>query len=134
MARIVLTRALAQQTDGTLEHVVAPGDVRSALDQLFDRYPRLRRYLLNDQSHLLEHISIFVNDELVGERVQLENTVGDGDTVFVLQAVSGGAARTRGAGTRRSRTYASQDDGERWRELLDHHAPVAAVRVSEIVD
>lgn len=112
MARIVLTRALAQQTDGTLEHVVSPGDVRSALDQLFDRYPRLRRYLLNDQSHLLEHISVFVNDELVGERVQLANTVGDGDTVFVLQAVSGGTARTRGAGTRRSRVYASQDDGD----------------------
>ncbi len=132
MARIVLTRALAQQTDGALEHIVSPGDVRSALDQLFDQYPRLRRYLLNDQSHLLEHISVFVNDELVGERVQLAHAVGDGDTVFVLQAVSGGTARTRGVGTRCGRVYASRDGGEPWQELVDHGAPMTAVRANAI--
>ena len=94
MARIILTRALAQQTDGMLEHQVMRGDVRSALEQLIDRYPHLRQVLLNDRSHLREHINVFVNDELVGERVRLVDAVGDGDTVFVLQSVSGGATRS----------------------------------------
>ena len=114
MARIILTRALAQQTDGALEHEVSPGDVRSALDQLIDRYPRLRRYLLTDQSHLREHINVFVNDDLVGERVRLANTVGDSDTVFVLQAVSGGAMTTHAAGEgtgRPSHTSRSREQG-----------------------
>ena len=92
MARIILTRALAQHTDGILEHGVRHGDVRSALDQLTDRFPPLKQILLNDRGQLREHINVFVNDELVGERTRLANAVGDGDTVFVLQSVSGGAA------------------------------------------
>jgi molybdopterin converting factor small subunit len=92
MARIILTRALAQHTDDVLEHRVTHGDVRSALEQLIERYPLLRQILLNDHAQLREHINVFVNDDLIDGRAQLANPVDDGDTVIVLQSVSGGAA------------------------------------------
>ena len=92
MARIILTRALAQHTDDILEHSVTHGDVRLALEQLIERYPLLGQILLNDHAQLREHINVFVNDDLIDERALLAAPVGDGDTVFVLQSVSGGAA------------------------------------------
>jgi molybdopterin converting factor small subunit len=95
VARILLTRALAAQTDGATEHQIEPGDVRGALTQLISRYPQLQRYLLTDQAHLREHINVFVNDELVSGRERLADRVAADDTVFVLQSVSGGRGSDR---------------------------------------
>ena len=91
MPELVLTRALAVQTMGELEYDVPNGTVREALTSVFDRQPTLRRYLLADDGALRRHVNIFVNEELIEDRHGLSDSVGDGDRIHVLQAVSGGS-------------------------------------------
>jgi sulfur-carrier protein len=90
MPELVLTRVLAVQTMGELEYDVPSGTVRDALTSVFERQPTLRRYLLADDGALRRHVNIFVNEELIEDRRGLSDSVGDGDRIHVLQAVSGG--------------------------------------------
>ncbi|MBT5773196.1 MAG: MoaD/ThiS family protein [Dehalococcoidia bacterium] len=75
---------------GKLEYEVPGGTVREALLWVFERQPTLRRYLLTDDGALRRHVNIFVNEELIRDRQGLSDTIGEGDRVQVLQAVSGG--------------------------------------------
>lgn len=54
------------------------------------RFPGLRRYLLEDQGALRQHVNIFVNGERIRDRDRLSDALNEGDEVFVLQALSGG--------------------------------------------
>lgn len=69
---------------------VTGGTVREALDAVFEGSPKLRHYLLDDQGRLRKHVKVFVNDRAVTDRERLSDRVGDGDEVFVFQALSGG--------------------------------------------
>ena len=90
MPELVLTRALSVQTMGELEYEVPGGTVRDALLSVFERQPTLRRYLLTDDGALRRHVNIFVNEELIEDRQRLSDSIGEGDRIQVLQAVSGG--------------------------------------------
>jgi molybdopterin synthase sulfur carrier subunit len=77
-------------------HVSAPpaevdgGSVREVLDRIFEDNPRLRGYVLDDQGRLRKHVAVFVNGEMIEDRVTLRDGLGHGDEVFVMQALSGG--------------------------------------------
>ncbi len=68
---------------------VAARTVREALEQAFDREPRLRGYLLDDQGVLRKHMAVFVNGVAVRDRRHLADPVEEGE-VAVIQALSGG--------------------------------------------
>jgi sulfur carrier protein ThiS len=63
--------------------------VREALEQVFEREPRLRGYLLDDQGTLRRHMAVFVNGNRVKDRRTLADPISEGE-VAVLQALSGG--------------------------------------------
>ena len=65
---------------------VAGDTVGAALSALFEREPRLRGYVLDDQGEIRRHVAIFVG----GERRALAHAVGPEDHIYVLQALSGG--------------------------------------------
>lgn len=54
------------------------------------RYPGLSAYFVDDQGRLREHVNIFVGNQLIRDRQQLSDPVKDGDTVHIMQALSGG--------------------------------------------
>jgi molybdopterin converting factor small subunit len=64
--------------------------VRAVLEEVFAQNPRLRAYLLDEHARLRRHVSVFVNDRAVDDRVALSDPVAPGDEVFVFQALSGG--------------------------------------------
>ena len=64
--------------------------VRDVLDVVFVRNPRLPGYVLDDQRALRKHVNVFVAGIAVADRVGLRDTVPDGCTVFIVQALSGG--------------------------------------------
>jgi molybdopterin synthase sulfur carrier subunit len=64
--------------------------VREALDAVFVVRSTLRGYLLDDQGALRRHVNVFVNGELVRDRAALSDQVGDGDEIYVFQALTGG--------------------------------------------
>ena len=89
MPRVVFTPNLER-------HVAAPSaevsgrSVREVLDRVFEDNPRLRSYVLDDQGRLRQHVVVFVNGEMIEDRVTLEDGLGQDDEVFVMQALSGG--------------------------------------------
>jgi hypothetical protein len=83
-------------TSTLLRHVDVPGaqveggTVRQALDRYFESNPRVRRYVLDDQGALRKHVAIFLNQELISDRVGLSDPVSANDDIYVAQALSGG--------------------------------------------
>ena len=89
MAKIAFTTNIQR-------HVVcpdadAPGrTVREVLDKVFADNPQARSYVLDDQSALRKHITIFVDGTMIGDRVRLSDPVSDTSRIYVFQALSGG--------------------------------------------
>ena len=69
---------------------VDAGTVREALERAFEREPRLRGYLLDDQGALRKHMAVFVNGSSVRDRRGLRDQVSAGAEIAVIQALSGG--------------------------------------------
>jgi molybdopterin converting factor small subunit len=77
-------------------HVACPAEtvdgasVRGVLEAYFARHPRVRTYVLDEQGALRQHVVIFVSGKQVRDRSHLADPVGDGDDIWVMQALSGG--------------------------------------------
>ena len=69
---------------------VAGATVREALDAVFAGNPRARGYVLDDQSRLRRHMSIFIDGRLIRDRERLSDAVAPTSTIAVFQALSGG--------------------------------------------
>jgi molybdopterin converting factor small subunit len=89
MARVVFTANLQRHVRCPPADV--PGrTVREVLDAVFAANPAARSYVLDEQGELRKHMTVFVNNEPIGDRVRLSDPVSAGDEVFVFQALSGG--------------------------------------------
>jgi molybdopterin synthase sulfur carrier subunit len=69
---------------------VACGTLRTVLDTALRAAPPLAHYVLDDQGAVRKHVAVFVNQQMVRDRVQLAQTLQPGDKVLVVQALSGG--------------------------------------------
>lgn len=70
---------------------IVPGaTVREALDNVFAANPRARSYVLDDQAALRRHMTIFIDGIVISDRARLSDVVGQGSTIAVFQALSGG--------------------------------------------
>lgn len=64
--------------------------VHEVLTQAFLLQPALRGYVLDDQGAVRKHITVFVNDQAIEDRIKQTDELNAGDTVYVMQALSGG--------------------------------------------
>jgi len=69
---------------------VVAGTVWEALEQVFLQNPQVRSYVLDDQGRLRKHVVIFVDNDLIEDRVRLTDTVRPSSEILVMQALSGG--------------------------------------------
>ena len=69
---------------------VPGGALRDVLERVFAAHERLRGYVLDDQGALRRHVTVFIDGHRVSDRSGLSDPVGDGSSVYVLQALSGG--------------------------------------------
>ena len=89
MARVVFTSNIQR-------HVIcpdadAPGQtVRQVLENVFAKNSQARSYVLDDQSALRKHMTIFVDGQMVRDRKRLGDSVSETSLIHVLQALSGG--------------------------------------------
>jgi hypothetical protein len=51
---------------------------------------RLRTYILDDQGRLRRHVMIFVDGEIITDRVGLTDPIQPNSEIYVMQALSGG--------------------------------------------
>ena len=69
---------------------VPPGSLREVLDAALRAVPGLTHYIYDDQRSVRKHVAVFVNKQMVLDRVNLAQPVRAGDRVLVVQALSGG--------------------------------------------
>jgi len=83
-------------TSNLLRHVETPTaqvegvTVRQVLEGYFQANPQVRNYILDDQNALRKHVAIFLNQELIEDRIEMSDSVRENDTIYVVQALSGG--------------------------------------------
>lgn len=90
MPRVELTSHLSRHVPGAEPADVTGTTVREVLDAYFARFPGVRDYVLDDQGALRRHVVIFVQDTQARDRIGLGDPVAPAQTVYVLQALSGG--------------------------------------------
>ncbi len=89
MPRIELTSHLARHVTCPPESV-GGATVREALEQYFARHPGVREYVLDEQGKLRRHVVVFVGDVQARDRERLADAVAPDQTVYIMQALSGG--------------------------------------------
>ncbi len=89
MARVAFTPNIQRHVP--CPETEAPGcTVREVLDRVFASNPAARGYVLDDQGALRKHMIIFVNGEVMRDRVHLSDPVEEHGAIYVFQALSGG--------------------------------------------
>lgn len=89
MAKVVFTPNV-QRHVGCPEAEAAGHTVREVLENVFVDNPQARGYVLDDQSALRRHMTIFVDGQMIRDRARLADAVNDASTIHVFQALSGG--------------------------------------------
>jgi molybdopterin synthase sulfur carrier subunit len=89
MAKLVFTQQLRRFTE-VPEIDTAATTLRAALEDAFERNPRLRGYILDEQGHLRPHLVIFIDGQRVRDRIGLADALAANSSVHVLQALTGG--------------------------------------------
>ena len=64
--------------------------MREVLDRVFEEYPRVRSYVLNEQGELRKHMAIFLNGAMIQDKAGLSDAVEADTELYVMQALSGG--------------------------------------------
>ena len=86
MALVRLRGPLKQLAGERGEHQVEGATVVELMRELERANPAMAGWILDERGHVRRHINVFVNGELGRE----DTTLGSGDRVDVLPAISGG--------------------------------------------
>ena len=89
MAKVVFTPNV-QRHVACPEAQASGQTVREVLDNVFAQNPQARSYVLDDQSALRKHMTVFVDGKVIRDRVKLSDPVTATSTIHVFQALSGG--------------------------------------------
>jgi molybdopterin converting factor small subunit len=85
MATVVLRAPLSELCGGR-DHALDGATVVAVLEALERANPAVRGWVLDERRRIRTHVNVYVN----GEPAEEEDTVGDGDRVHVLPAITGG--------------------------------------------
>ena len=89
---IVLPHALTPYARGS-DTLVLPGHcatVGDALSSVASRWPAVTDRILTEQGDLRRHVNVFVGEESIRFLGGLATPLGEGDTITIVPAVSGG--------------------------------------------
>ena len=89
MVRVEFAASLRRHVECAPQSVLA-GSLRAVLDGALQAAPELAHYVFDDQRHIRKHVAVFVNNTLLLDRQNLGQPLTDGDTVLVIQALTGG--------------------------------------------
>ena len=89
MTKVVFTSNI-QRHVACPEVEMAGGTVREVLENVFAANPQARSYVLDEQSALRRHMIIFVDGNVIQDRVRLTDAVTETSSIYVFQALSGG--------------------------------------------
>lgn len=90
MPTVKFTYALKRFFPG-LSQTPAKGDTLvSILDEMEASYPGVRRYVLDEQGRLRQHVNIFIDGTMIKDRTTLTDPFTENSEIYIMQALSGG--------------------------------------------
>lgn len=90
MARIAFTTHLERYVECPITETDG-ATVREALERVFAQNPMLRGYVVEETGALRKHVSVFVDNQPIVDRVGLSDSVVADSEIYILQALSGGS-------------------------------------------
>ena len=90
MPHVEFTSQLAQHVNCPANQTVPAGTLEELLETMFKQYPALRDYIMQEDGELQNHVSIFVDGQMLTHGQSLDVAVNDGSQIFVMQALAGG--------------------------------------------
>ena len=95
MAVVKIPMPLRGLTGGAREVSVRAPTVAEMLDELEARYPGLKARLCDEDGGIRSFVNLFVSGEDIRLRQGLATELEEGDEVYIVPAVSGGAPPSR---------------------------------------
>ncbi len=89
MVKVVFTRNLARHVERP-EIEVSGTTVREAMNRVFEEYPPIKTYILDDQERFRQHVVIFLDGQMVYDHLNLSDPLPENGELYVMQALSGG--------------------------------------------
>jgi len=91
MPRVKFTSHLQKFFPDLQQNIQVEGHTAAeVVTALNHHYPGLAAYVVDERGALRKHVNLFIGQEMVTDRQRLQDTVGDNDTLFIMQALSGG--------------------------------------------
>ncbi len=87
---VLLPSMLVDAAGCARELSIEAATLEDALARLTELHPNLRVHLFDESGRFRRHVLCFHNDENTRWRGDLSAPLADGDTIRILQAVSGG--------------------------------------------
>ncbi len=87
---VAIPSLLAQATNGAREVQVSGTTLEECLEDLFRQFPVMRGHVFEDDRKLRKHVLILYKDQSTRWLKSLDIHVEAGETITILQAVSGG--------------------------------------------
>jgi molybdopterin converting factor small subunit len=81
-----LKRFFPQLKDTAAKGATLP-DILTEIDAA---YPGIRKYVLDEQGQLRKHVNIFIDGNLIKDRLMLNDPLGEQSEIYIMQALSGG--------------------------------------------
>ena len=72
------------------EIAVDAGTIPLLIDAINNKFPGIKNYIVDDQNSLRDHVNIFINEVMITDRKYLQDQIENDDTIFIMQALSGG--------------------------------------------
>ncbi len=93
MSTVKLPPVLRKLSGGAKQVEVEGVTVGELLDSLDRKYPSIKSQLLTEDGQIARFVNVYLNDEDVRYLQGLVTPVKENDTLVILPAMSGGAAR-----------------------------------------
>lgn len=89
MVTVEFAPSLRRHVDCAAQTLPA-SSLREVLEAALRAAPELAHYVFDDQRAVRKHVAVFINKQMVQDRVRLDAKLADGDRVLVVQALTGG--------------------------------------------
>ncbi len=90
MARVEFTSLLKRFFPDLKSEEVSADNVQELLIELDKKYKGLSAYLIHEQGELRQHVNIFINGNMINDRINLTDEISEKDKINIIQALSGG--------------------------------------------
>ena len=90
MPIVKFTYALRRFFSGLKETPAHGTSIKEVLNEMEASYPGIKSYIVDDQGSLRNHVNIFIDGQLISDRVLLTDAFSGNSEIYIMQALSGG--------------------------------------------